>query len=221
MRRLPVRLALVFLLLPATLFAQAPPLDPTRWEPTIAAFEAQDHKNPPPKGGIVFVGASSIVRWNVSESFPDLPVINRGFGGSELTDTVHFASRTVLPYEPGVVVLYPGENDIARGVAPGDVAAAFERLVTTVRAALPRTRLLVIGMKPTPARWRFNELMLETNGRFREIAGRYHDVTYISVEKAMLGPDRKPRLDLFVDDGQHLNRAGYELWTDILRPHLD
>jgi len=216
-----VRLALVFLLLPATLLAQAPPLDPARWEPTIAAFEAQDHTSPPPKGGIVFVGASSIVRWNVSEFFPHLPVINRGFGGSELTDTVHFASRTVLPYEPRIVVLYPGENDIARGVAPEDVAAAFERLVTTVRAALPQTRILVIGMKPTPARWRFNDQMLETNRRFREIAGRHHDVTYVSVEKAMLGPDRKPRQDLFVDDGQHLNRAGYDLWTDIVGPHLD
>ena len=80
------------------------------------------------KGGIVFVGASSIVRWKVSEFFPDLPVLNRGFGGSEMADTAHFAARTVLPYEPRIVVLYPGENDIARGVSPETVAAGFERV---------------------------------------------------------------------------------------------
>lgn len=216
-----MRLALALLLLVSTsLLAQVPPRDPARWEPNIAAFEAQDRKSPPPRGGIVFVGASSIVRWNLTEFFPDLPVINRGFGGSELADTAHFVPRTVLPYEPRIVVLYPGENDIARGVAPADVAAAFERLVKVVRGALPQTRILVIGLKPTPARWRFNDQMLDTNRRLREIAGRHEGITYISVEKAMLGPNRLPRPDLFIEDGQHMTRAGYEIWTDIVRPHL-
>lgn len=216
-----MRLALALLLLVSTsLLAQVPPRDPARWEPNIAAFEAQDRKSPPPRGGIVFVGASSIVRWNLTEFFPDLPAINRGFGGSELADTAHFVPRTVLPYEPRIVVLYPGENDIARGVAPADVAAAFERLVKVVRGALPQTRILVIGLKPTPARWRFNDQMLDTNRRLREIAGRHEGITYISVEKAMLGPNRLPRPDLFIEDGQHMTRAGYEIWTDIVRPHL-
>jgi len=208
------------LLASAALRAQAPPRDPARWERDVAAFEEHDRHNPPPKGGIVFVGASSIVRWNVAEFFPDLPVINRGFGGSELADTAHFAPRTVLPYQPRMVVLYPGENDIARGVAPADVAAAFERFVATVRGPLPNTRILVIGLKPTPARWRFNSQMLDTNKRLRDIAARDELITYISVEKAMLGPDKLPRPDLFIEDGQHMTRAGYEIWTDIVRPHL-
>jgi lysophospholipase L1-like esterase len=213
-------LAAVFLWACAVRAAQAPPRDPGRWEPTIAAFEEQDRKSSPPKGGIVFVGASSIVRWNVAHFFPDLPVINRGFGGSEMADTAHFAPRTILPYEPRIVVLYPGENDIARGVAPETAAAGFERFVKTVRGVLPHTRILVIGLKPTPVRWRFNDRMLETNRRLREIADRYEGITYVSVEKAMLGPDRLPRPDLFIEDGQHMTQAGYEIWTDILRPHL-
>ncbi|MBI4888429.1 MAG: hypothetical protein HY824_15140 [Acidobacteria bacterium] len=208
------------LLASAALLAQVPPRDPGRWESDVAGFEAQDRRTPPPKGGIVFVGASSIVRWNLAEFFPDLPVVNRGFGGSEMADTAHFAARTVLPYEPRIVVLYPGENDIARGVAPETVAAGFERLVATVHGALPKTRILVIGLKPTPARWRFNPQMLETNRRLREIAARHDGLTYISVEKAMLGPDKLPRPDLFIEDGQHMTRAGYEIWTDIVRPHL-
>jgi lysophospholipase L1-like esterase len=202
------------------LLAQVPPRDPTRWEPDVAGFEDQDRRVPPQKGGIVFVGASSIVRWKVAESFPDLPVINRGFGGSEMADTAHFAARTVLPYEPRIVVLYPGENDIARGVSPETVAAGFERLLATVHGALPKTRILVIGLKPTPARWRFNHQMLETNRLLRDIAARNPLITYISVEKAMLGPDKLPRPDLFIGDGQHMTPAGYEIWTDIVRPHL-
>ena len=213
-------LAVVNLLAVVSLRAQVAPRDPARWESDVAAFESQDRRSPPHKGGIVFVGASSIVRWNVAEFFPDLPVLNRGFGGSEMADTTHFAARTILPYEPRIVVLYPGENDIARGVSPETVAAGFEKLVTTVHTALPQTRILVIGLKPTPARWRFNDQMLETNRLLRGIAARHANITYISVEKAMLGPDKMPRPDLFISDGQHMTRAGYEIWTDIVRPHL-
>ncbi|HEY5618028.1 MAG TPA: GDSL-type esterase/lipase family protein [Vicinamibacterales bacterium] len=213
-------LAVVHVLAAVSLLAQVAPRDPARWEPDVAAFENQDRRSPPHKGGIVFVGASSIVRWNVAQFFPDLNVLNRGFGGSEMADTTHFAARTVLPYEPRIVVLYPGENDIARGVSPETVAAGFERLVTTVHSALPKTRILVIGLKPTPARWRFNDRMIETNRLLRAIAARSEQITYISVEKAMLGPDKLPRPDLFIGDGQHMTQAGYEIWTDIVRPHL-
>src|ERR1700681_391833 len=93
--------------------------DPNRWEPAIQKFEEGDKVHPPAKGGIVFVGASSIVRWNLEESVPDLKgvAVNRGFGGSEMADAARYASRVVVPYAPKVVVLYPGENDIARGVS--------------------------------------------------------------------------------------------------------
>ena len=219
-RTLIVILAVAAVVASATLRAQVAPRDPARWEPNIVAFEEHDRKAPPPKGGIVFVGASSIVRWNLGEFFPDLPAINRGFGGSEMADTAHYAARTVLPYAPRIVVLYPGENDIARGVAPESVAGGFERFVATVRGTLPNTRILVIGLKPTPARWKFNDQMLDTNRRLREIASRHDGITYISVEKAMLGPDKNPRPDLFIEDGQHMTRTGYEIWTDIVRPHL-
>ena len=220
-RRATAAILVVFgLLADVLLSAQAPPRDPTRWEPDVAAFESQDRSAPPQTGGIVFVGASSIVRWKVSEFFPDLPVLNRGFGGSEMADTAHFTARTVLPYEPRIVVLYPGENDIARGVSPETVAAGFERFVATVHGALPKTRILVIGLKPTPARWRFNAQMIETNRLLRGIASHNEQITYISVEKAMLGPDKLPRPDLFIGDGQHMTQAWYEIWTDIVRPHL-
>src|SRR4051794_5572805 len=71
-----------------------------RWEKDIQAFEAQDKVKPPPKDPILFVGSSSIRMWKVEESFPDLPVMNRGFGGSEISDSVYYANRIVIPYKP-------------------------------------------------------------------------------------------------------------------------
>jgi lysophospholipase L1-like esterase len=201
--------------------AQVAPRDPARWEPAIKAFEAEDLKHPFPKGEIVFVGASSIVRWNLAESFPDLKALNRGFGGSEMADTAYYAHRTVLPYRPRIVVLYPGENDIARGVSPETVAAGFEKFVATVHGALPKTRILVIGLKPTPARWQFNDQMLKTNQLLRTFTKSHEGMTYIDVEKPMLGTDGLPRPELFVEDRQHMSPEGYKIWNRIIRPYLN
>ncbi|WP_223676341.1 hypothetical protein [Novilysobacter selenitireducens] len=74
---------------------RAPP-DIARWEPDIAAFEASDRHSPPPEGGVVFVGSSSIRMWDtLARDFPEAGVINRGFGGSRVRDSVHYAHRIV------------------------------------------------------------------------------------------------------------------------------
>ncbi len=86
-----------------------------RWEKDIAAFEQKDKEKPPPKNAILFVGSSSIRLWDLTKSFPALEVINRGFGGSQIADSVHFAPRIVIKYEPRLVILYAGDNDIAAG----------------------------------------------------------------------------------------------------------
>src|SRR5690242_4123501 len=124
-----LRLALTGLLLvPALLVphtrAEEKP-DFSRWEKDIAAFEKSDRDRPPPKNAVLFVGSSSIRLWDLAKSFPDVPTINRGFGGSQLADSVHFAPRIVLPYEPRVVVLYAGDNDLAAGKTPEQVHADF------------------------------------------------------------------------------------------------
>ena len=112
--------------------------DFSRWEKTIAAFEQQDKAKPPPKNAVLFVGSSSIVRWDVKKSFPDLDVINRGFGGSEIADSVHFAPRIIVPYEPRLIVFYAGDNDLAAGKTPERICADFRELVAITHKALPK-----------------------------------------------------------------------------------
>jgi lysophospholipase L1-like esterase len=193
---------------------------PDRWEATIQKFEAQDRVNPPPKGEIVFTGASSIVRWNLPESFPDLKVINRGFGGSEMADAARYASRIVVPYSPRIVVLYSGDNDIGRGVAPEKVQAEFERFVEVVHGALPQARIVVISVKPSILRWAVWDNMKKANALMRAYIDTHKGLEYVEVGPSMLGEDGKPRPELFVPDGLHLTAEGYKLWTGLLRPHL-
>lgn len=101
-------------------------VDPNLWEPTIQKFEAEDKAHPPVSGGVVFIGSSSIRRWDsLAASFPGLNVVNRGFGGSELADSAKYATRVVVPHAPRIVVLYAGENDLNRGVLPEAIGADF------------------------------------------------------------------------------------------------
>ncbi|MBI5761170.1 MAG: hypothetical protein HZA46_21815 [Planctomycetales bacterium] len=212
-------LALFFVLMCGWLHAADEP-KPDKWEATIKKFEEADTKTPPASGGIVFVGSSSIVRWKLSESYPDLPVINRGFGGSQLADSVRYAERIVTPYKPRVVVLYAGDNDIAGGKSPETVRDDYRNFAAAVRAKLPCAKLVYVSIKPSPSRWKLADKAREANRLIREAQRSDECQVFADVWPAMLGDDGQPRPELFVADKLHLSPQGYEVWTKLLRPYL-
>ena len=190
------------------------------WEPAIAAFEESDRSSPPPAGEIVFVGSSSIRLWDVHRYFPDLRIINRGFGGSQLSDAVRYAERIVTPYQPRIVVVYAGDNDIYAGATSEQVTISFEQFVRLVRARVPGVRIVFIGIKPSLQRWDVIERTRLANELIRAYAEHDDGVAFVDVDQAMLGWDERPRPELFVADGLHMTPAGYELWSALLRPLL-
>jgi lysophospholipase L1-like esterase len=194
--------------------------DFSRWEKSIAAFEQQDKDKPPPKNGIVFVGSSSIRLWNLAKSFPDLPALNRGFGGSELADVAHFAPRIVLKYEPRLIVLYAGDNDIGGGKAPQRVAADFQAFTRLVHDKLPKTWIIFVSIKPSLYRWNLIDKIRKANALIEAQCKKDERLRYLDVATPMLGDDGKPRRELFQGDGLHLNEKGYALWAERLKPHL-
>jgi lysophospholipase L1-like esterase len=191
-----------------------------RWGEAIRAFEEADRESPPAEDGVLFVGSSSIRLWKLDEHFPDLSFINRGFGGSQVSDTLHFADRIVLPYRPRVVVLYAGDNDIAAGEPPEQVVKDFSQLVATIHGELPRARIVFIAIKPSIARWELYEKMKAANDRIESLCEEDERLAFVDVAAPMLGQDGQPRKELFIDDGLHLSEAGYRLWSKLVRPHL-
>jgi lysophospholipase L1-like esterase len=193
-----------------------------RWEKAIAAFEAKDRECPPPKNGVVFVGSSSIRLWDLPQAFPDLPVVNRGFGGSEMGDVLHYAPRIVVPLAPKLVVVYSGDNDIKAGKAPGQVHDDFDALATLIRRELPDTHVWCIGVKPSPARWSLIEKQREANAllkaRCEKDPGR---MLFLDVESIMLKEDGRPDEMLFAKDKLHLSPAGYDRWNKLMLDALD
>jgi lysophospholipase L1-like esterase len=196
---------------------------PDAWEWSIARFEAQDRVKPPAKGVIVFTGSSSITFWKtLKQDMAPLPAINRGFGGSKIHQVAHYVDRIVTPYRPQAVVLFAGTNDIAgsKPKTPHQVLDGYLAFVNAVHAALPETPIYYISITPTPSRWKHWPIVREAN-RLIEVHTRTDPrLHFIDMTGAILGPDGKPRRDLFRLDRLHPNQAGYAKWTATIKPIL-
>jgi lysophospholipase L1-like esterase len=192
---------------------------PSQWEPEFAQFEAQDSANPPRPGSIVFVGSSSIRMWTtLDRDFAGVPVVNRGFGGSEAGDVAQFAERIVVPYKPPVVVFYAGDNDLAAGKTPAQVLAAFQSFVATIHRDLPGTRVVFVSIKPSLARWAIVDKMRAANQLVRDYVRTDEKLAYVDVFTPMLDASGQPRRELYLEDGLHMTPAGYAIWRDLIAP---
>lgn len=199
--------------------AEAPA--PEKWKHDIKAFETLDRLYPPPKDPILFVGSSSIRLWDLERYFPVHTVINRGFGGSQIADSVYYADRIILPYRPRTIVFYAGENDIAAGKTPEQAFQDFKSFAEKVRSSLPLTPILYIGMKPSPLRWELYPQMQEANRLIQKYTSQKRAMKFIDMSPHMLGQDGQPRIELFRKDNLHLNDQGYEIWTQVIKAHLN
>lgn len=209
---------LLFLLL-LTTAAQAQ----NKWEATIQAFEKQDRETPPPKAPILFVGSSSFLFWtDVQQYFPEKPILNRGFGGSELSDALVFADRVILAYKPRQVVIYAGENDLAMGgKKAADVCRIFVQLFEKIRKPQPDVPVAFVAIKPSPSRWKLKPEMDETNRLIGDYLSRQRNTAFVNVVPVMLDPATgRPKPGIFKPDSLHMNAEGYKLWADLLRPVL-
>ncbi|MBS1789440.1 MAG: hypothetical protein JST85_17070 [Acidobacteria bacterium] len=200
--------------------AQAVPAA-NKWEADIRKFEEADRQSPPPKNAVVFVGSSSIRMWkDLATDFPNTKVINRGFGGSQLEDSAFFADRIIVAYQPRMIVLYAGDNDLAAGKTPQQVFDDYKAFVARVQAKLPKAKIAYISIKPSLARVKLMEQMRTTNDLIRGHAAKHKNLIFIDVFTPMLTAEGQPKPELFIKDGLHMTREGYDIWRKAIAPHL-
>lgn len=190
----------------------------SRWEKDIAVFESWDTKNSFAEGGVLFVGSSSIRMWRTRECFPDLPVINRGFGGSQVSDVNEFANRIVLPYSPGIIVFYAGDNDIAAGESPEEVFGDYKTFIKIVHDKFPRVPIIYMSIKPSASRWELWPTMNRANSLIRDYSVNDTRLFYVDGATPFLGADGKPDAKYYLSDKLHLSVEGYKIWTELLSP---
>lgn len=195
--------------------------DFAKWEPEISAFEKSDRTNPPPKGAVLFVGSSTIRLWKtLAQDFPQHSVINRGFGGSQIVDSTHFAERIIFPYEPKAIFLRAGGNDLWAGKSAEEVFGDFKAFVAKVRSKLPTTPIFWISWSPTVARWKQVDKEKMLNSLVEEYSRKNTNIQYVDTWSVPLGPDGRPRDELLLPDKLHFNSEGYKLLVERVRPYF-
>lgn len=188
---------------------------------SIDLFRLWDRKNSISYDEVLFVGSSSIRKWSTAEYFPNVPIINRGFGGSHISDIIFFINQTVLKYKPRVIIFYAGDNDIHYGKSPKIVLEDYKTFVKKVHSKLPNTRIVFIPIKPSLKRWSLWGKMEKANTLIRKYSTKNPLLYYIDTASPMLNSYNFPNRSLFVSDSLHLSKKGYDLWSEILRPVLN
>jgi lysophospholipase L1-like esterase len=194
--------------------------DPLRFQKEIRRFSWQDAKNSYPEQAILFIGSSSVYAWKTAQAFPRLPVINRGFGGSQISDLNYYFEVVVSRYHPAKIVCYCGENDIAENKEKGQILTDFKDFSSRIRKVLPETELIFLAIKPNPLRWNMWQKMAEMNRVIKDYCEGSDLCIFLDTATPLLNTGGQPDKRLFAGDGLHLNEAGYAIWNQILTPYL-
>jgi lysophospholipase L1-like esterase len=191
------------------------------WDVIIEGYERSAAAFPPGPGQVVVTGSSNIFRWvTLVEDMSPVPALNRGFGGSVIAQVTHYADRIVFPYEPTAVILSAGTNDLNLGGSADCVFVDYDAFVEKIHASSPDLPIYFISVQPTPARWHLWEEMQRANQLIESRTQTGETQHFIDVTEGFLGENGEPIEALFVDDGKHMNEAGYAVWTSIIRPVL-
>lgn len=190
---------------------------------SVERFKKQDSISPPPKNLILFVGSSSFTNWqDVNTYFPNKNILNRGFGGSKLTDMIYYIDDIIFAYQPKQIVIYCGENDLGASdtVSAETVYQHFTKLYQMIRQRYKKATITYISMKPSPSRKHLMDKMVTANDRISKFLLGQKRTSYIDIYQAMLDEQGKIREDIFLSDQLHMNAKGYAIWQKIMAPYL-
>jgi lysophospholipase L1-like esterase len=217
---MPLTMAAILLCAPNPSQAQTPDMQ-QRFEKKVLEYEAADEASPPPKGAILFAGDSQFYRWEtIHQDLPGYTLINRGIDSFQFPDLLRYLDRIVLPYEPRLIVLHVGGNDIHTGRTPAQVLGDFQAFVARVRGRLPDTRIVYSSITPGPGRWDEAAQRKASNRALQEYISTQPGLGFVDLWNAMLTPEGQPREELWLEDRVHPNHAGYLIRVDLTKPLL-
>lgn len=178
----------------------------------------------PPPGGVLLVGSSIFKRWtNAASDLAPFPVTNRAFGGSQTSHQLMFFDQVVSPCRPRLIVWYCGSNDIKGKKDAESILGRTEEWISRVKQIDPATEILFVSVIRAPQKHRDSQIVVvdAVNHGYEKIARSKEGVFYVDVNPALQSLAGKPRAELYVEDGLHLNREGYYQMNTLLKPAVE
>lgn len=210
---------LIILLFTGTLFSNAQ--DPNRFKDQVNELVNKEYNFRPDKKLVVFTGSSSIRMWkDVADYFPDYNVINNGFGGSHFSDLLHFYNEMIVKPAPEILFIYEGDNDIASDKKPAKIMKEVKKIHKNIQQDLPETRVIFILPKPSIARVHLKNQYISFNKKLKKYCHKQNNIEIADVWNPMLDNKGNVFKDIFLEDGLHMNKKGYDIWGKVIGEFL-
>jgi len=194
-----------------------------RWEADIQEFDSLNAQEFSDENTLLVTGSSSVKLWDsIHSDLMPYKVMQRGYGGSKLSDYNLYAPRIIKPHTFKAIVIFIA-NDIHGGDddrTPREMFLLFQNLVQFIRSQNPNTPIFWIETTPTPSRWHVYKKARKANTLISDWCKQNEDLHFIPTQDAFLNQVNLPDSSFFREDMLHLNRLGYEQWSGIIKSSL-
>ena len=196
--------------------------DPARFKDQVTELFNAEYDFGSDKKLVVFTGSSSVRMWNdVQERFPEYNIINNGFGGSHFSDLLYYYDELITKHTPDYLFIYEGDNDVAGDKSTSRIKKDAKILVKKLKRDLPSTKVIFISPKPSIKRWHLKKQYEKVNRKLQKLCRKSENVEFADVWTAMLDTDGMVYNDIFLEDDLHMNKKGYDIWTQVLAGFLE
>lgn len=216
--------ALLFISVSFQSFGQSTPPGILKWEGEISVLDSLNAVEFADASTLLVTGSSSVRMWDsIHTDLAPYQVIQRGYGGSRLSDFNYYADRVIMPQQFKAIVVYIA-NDIHGGEedkTPREVLGLFKVLVTKIRERNPETPVCWIEITPTPRRWQVSDQIREANRLIGTYCSKNDNLHFISTFDQFTTAEGLPDSTFFREDMLHMNRDGYIQWADLIKGSLE
>ena len=190
----------------------------TRYDDDVLAVRGQIMRRRFAGKPVVFFGSSSFRYWHrMAEDLGSLEIANLGFGGATAESGLRYCDSLLGLVEPGCILLYFGENDIANdGLDARTAFEALERLIDRLRDRFGPVPIHRLSIKHSPARWIYAGEFDAFNAMLRQSCAKDGPGGYVDVGSCLIGRNGRPMGRYYEADGVHLNASGYALWASVI-----
>jgi lysophospholipase L1-like esterase len=147
---------------------------------------------------------------------------NVAVSGARAKDVADKQLPQALGFNPDIVLIAVGANDVTHFTANGAVVASLAHTVDTLRSQNSQVKIIFTGAPdmgsvprfPQPARWYAGVRTQSLNTEIRALAAEKH-VTFAPIA-AETGPYFRKHPEAFASDKFHPNDLGYAQWTPVI-----
>ncbi len=195
-----------------------------RWEADIRALEKLDQQQQDPAHAVLFLGSSSIRRWeSIAKDMAPYPVSQRGYGGAKYSDLAVFTERLLGTHQFDAVAVFVGNDIVGKkeDKTPEEVLRLVKIVVGKIHEKKTDAPVFLIAITPTSSRFAAWDKIQQVNSLLESYSQAEKLVHYIGTAEHFLDSANKPIDKYFVEDKLHLNQEGYKVWSGIIKRAFD